>query len=1248
MRSISIVAGLLFVFSSLLAKPAYQEIAPGKYLLPGQIVVKLKPDVPNSSSSQAASRVFQKCQAQKVEKLFNHAKHSSRINVIDLSRIYQVDIPENVSVLQLCQELENDPAVEYAEPVILTRPHLVPNDSLYNLQSHLPQIQAEAAWDVAQGSPEVIIGIVDTGVDWDHPDLAGSVWRNEDEELDGTDTDGNGYIDDIRGWDWVSDITDVAPGEDGDVPDNNPMDFNGHGTHCSGLAAAITNNRTGVAGIGGGCKVMPLRIGWQNAAGDGLGNSTWMARAFVYAADNGAHVVNLSYGNSGKAIQDAALYAWQLGVVVVTSAGNDETDVSSDALDIFPFIVKVAAVDPYDRKAWYSNFGDWVTLSAPGGDHSPGLLSTYPDDDYQYASGTSMSSPVVCGLVGLVKSHFTEMTPAELVFQITGTTDAIDALNPNYPGLLGTGRINAYRALTETVVPDPDIKLKSFSFNDDRTGNQNGIIDIGETVEVVIELENLWGPAHNITAVFETDDPCISIENAVANLGTVHGIDDYAASQSTTNADEPFVISVDSLSLPHPIAAKLVLTGDHGFRQEFSMVLPIRPSILFVDDDSEEADPAPQDISDSYYAALSAANISVFHYNRNAEGAITQLDQYPTIIWGCEASSPGMIYVDYYFLEKYLDQGGNLFLAGQNLGWDFNDPASPVTNDGSKAFYTNYLHANYVTNASKHHTLASLPGDPIGGGLQISVNEPGRPAADQTPCEITPANGGVSIFDYPNGNSGAVRFAGDYRMVYFAFGGLEAITEADKRDEILRRTLDWLNGLQVDHRPLGDTENTTIDYPVNVSVKSTKAISRVELFWNPAGTLPFTQSLPMTALNDSTYQAFIPAQDSGTVVYTVYVENEVGYYSYKIHEFKIGSDAQAPVIAFDMPLMNTLDKFGPYHLNLTITDNQAVDTSKVWLFHAKKGTAFDSTKIQWINGNKFLGKFSANATYGDTIVYWVKARDISANQNMALSSQYEFGLGMDAFEDPTLAGWKVISGDWGLDSTQVAAGNFALTESPWRNLGPNELHILQLKSPLDLTTSASAMLLFQTQYNLQRNLAIGYVEVSADSGKTWEELYRVTGLRRTWGEVELSLQAYTGKQILLRLRVESKAGVGANFDGWYVDEMVLRADLPLAVSNDAGMTVPEQFILHQNYPNPFNPATHIRYGLPRAGRVTLVVFDLLGREVKTLLDQKQSAGFHQVVWDGTNHQGQLLSSGVYFYRITAGDFVQTRKMVWIK
>jgi hypothetical protein len=802
--------------------------------------------------------------------------------------------------------------------------------------------------------------------------------------------------------------------------------------------------------------------------------------------------------------------------------------------------------------------------------------------------------------------------------------------------------------VTEAVVPAPKINLKSYTFDDTNTGNSNGIIDIGETVAVMIELENLWGPAYHVTATFESDDWSITIENAVSNIGTVHGINDYAASQSTTNALEPFIISVDSMSLPHPISGKLILTGDNGFRREFSMVLPIRPSMLLVDDDSEDGAAAPEDISDSYYAALSAANISVFHYNRNAQGAITNFNQYPTVIWGCEASSPGMIYVDYYFLQKYLDNGGNLFLAGQNLGWDFNDPASPVTNDGSKAFFTNYLHANYVTNASKYHALTGQPGDPIGTGLQIMVNEPGRPAEEQTPCEITPANGGVSIFDYPNGNSGAVRYAGDYRMAYFAFGGLEAITEPEKRETILRNTLNWLNGLEVRQHPLGDTENTTTDYAVQAVVKSVKAISRAELFWNPAGTLPFTHKISMTALDDSTYQAFIPAQDSGKVIYTVYVENEVGYYSYKINEFKIGADTQAPAIAVEAPLMNTLDKFGPYHLNLTITDNQAVDTANVWVFYAKKGDACDSTQMNFMDGDKFSGQFSVKATYGDTVIYFVKARDASSNQNLSISPHFEFVLGMDSFEDATLAGWEVVSGDWGLDSTQVAAGNFALTESPWQNIGPNQLHILQLKSPLDLTTSASAMLVFQTQYNLQRNLAIGYVEVSSDTGNTWEELYRVTGLRRSWGAVELSLQAYAGKQILLRLRVESKAGVGTNFDGWYLDEMLLRAGLPLGVSANPAVAVPDQFVLRQNYPNPFNPATQMSYGLPKDSHVTLVIFDLLGREVKTLIDQKQSAGFHQVVWDGTGNQGQLLSSGVYFYRLESGSFAQTRKMVWIK
>lgn len=1253
MQKVTII--LILITGIMLSPVTHQVFAGTKQhtIVPGQIIIKLKTATEGAGRLQSAHPVFAQCQALDVKKLFGEHRFKFPVKsaLIGLDRIYEVKIPETASVEDLCRELNQQPGIAYAEPVYLCETHAVPNDSLYSEQYYLPQISAEEAWDVAGGDSSVIIAIVDTGVDWDHPDLAPIIWKNPNEVLDGTDTDLNGYIDDVRGWDFVTGVSDnAAAGEDGDEPDNNPMDFDGHGTHCSGLAAAVSNNLIGIASIGNGCRIMPLRVGYHTKNDKGLGNSSWMARAFIYAADNGASVVNLSFGNSGNAIRDAAEYAFMNGVVICSSAGNANVGVVGDALDGLPFIVTVAALDRHSQKSMYSNFGDWVTVSAPGGNHDPGLLSTVFNDTYEYYSGTSMSSPFTAGLFGLVKSQHPDWSPGQLMFQVVETADNIDDRNPNYVGQLGTGQINAYRALTETVNPLPKIEF-SYYLADSATGNANGIADIGENVQLVIELQNTWGTATNLTATLQFNDWAADLVQNTSQWGTFYGIEDLAQNK-ISNATEPFEITIDSLALPHRILATVALTADNGFLLMFPVVIPIQPTILFIDDDSSD-DSAPEDISRSYISVLDELGYSFDSWDymqQGIPGIPTGMGDYVSVVWGCEATIPSLDNNDRYRISKHLDAGGNLFLSGQDIGWDLCDEASENKMPFGVKFYNDILHAEYLADNSGDYGLTGVPGDPISDNLEISISPLSN--AEPSPDVIQPLEGGIPIFKYSDGSAGAMRYENDYRMVYFSFGGYEMISNPETRKTVMARTLNWLNGLEVHHKPLSDTENTTEDYEVKVIAKSaTSPLAKVEMYWDADGSLPFAHKTAMTALDDSTFQASIPAQDSGQVIYTIFVQNEAGFYhSYEFHTFKIGSDNSKPVISVEDPLSNTLDIFGPYNCQIKITDNQAVDTSSVWLFYGIKDAPLDSLKMTGISDDVYHASFPGKGTYGDTLTYYASAKDVASTPNYNIGEPETFILGHESFEDKTLRSWERSAEGWQVDTAFVRTGRYAITESPGRNLGPGEEHTIQLKSALDLSGTENAILVFWSRYNLHRNKAFGYVEVSQDSGSTWEEIYSATGIRRAWGEVAISLAGYIGQEnLLFRLRVTSAADANDRFDGWYVDDIQLRIDVPTQAEEAAlhGI-IPAEFSLLQNYPNPFNPATTIRYGLPKAAHVSLTIYNLLGQQVKALVNYKQKAGLHQIAWDGTNNAGQYLSSGLYFYKLETESFSRTRKMMWMK
>lgn len=348
-----------------------------------------------------------------------------------------------------------------------------PNDAQYTQMYQLNQgndrdMDAPEAWEVTVGNPDVILADCDTGVLYNHEDLINNIWINPGEDLDGDgvvmdpddmngiDNDGNGYVDDLIGWDFVSGGSAVWPGEDGNTQDNDPKDFNGHGTHTSGTIAAKTNNTVGVSGVAGGfgiseqgCKIMCLRQGWSfNDGGTENGQTTmsYVAQAFTYAYRNGATAINYSFGSSnGGGVEAATDSAVAHELVISASAGNSNVS-SFGYLQSRTDVLCVASTGSADTKSSFSNYGAAVDISAPGS-LIRSTVSNHYSPGYAIYSGTSMAAPQVVGQVGLIRSLNPNLTRQEVFDIIINTTDNIDALNPLYNGDLGSGRINLANSL---------------------------------------------------------------------------------------------------------------------------------------------------------------------------------------------------------------------------------------------------------------------------------------------------------------------------------------------------------------------------------------------------------------------------------------------------------------------------------------------------------------------------------------------------------------------------------------------------------------------------------------------------------------------------------------------------------------------------------------------------------------------------------------------------------------------------------
>lgn len=299
---------------------------------------------------------------------------------------------------------------EYTEPHYLymtneTSDVTIPNDALYSeYQWNLPSIETEKGWNISKGDEQVIIAVLDTGVQSNHPDLTGKI------------TKGINLIDETK----------------------DPDDDVGHGTHVSGIIGATVNNGEGVAGVSWYNKIMPVKV----LDSSGAGSTYSVAQGIIWAVDHGAKVINMSLGNYAKAdfLHDAIKYAYEHDVVMIAASGNDNTDRPGYPA-AYPEVFAVAATDSKKEKASFSNYGDYIDVAAPG----DSIASTYPGSQYAALSGTSMSTPHVAALAGLIRSINPELTNVE-VMEIMRKT-AIDLGTKGKDIYFGYGEIDVDKAL---------------------------------------------------------------------------------------------------------------------------------------------------------------------------------------------------------------------------------------------------------------------------------------------------------------------------------------------------------------------------------------------------------------------------------------------------------------------------------------------------------------------------------------------------------------------------------------------------------------------------------------------------------------------------------------------------------------------------------------------------------------------------------------------------------------------------------
>jgi len=774
------LAILLGLFGPVAAQAQDPQIQPGEVIVkfaPGtQLPMLTSRDGVLSTGLASLDRILTKYEIARAVQLFPHKSS-------ELGSIYELQFPDTYDSRMVAGELSGDEHLCYAVVRHLKQLCMEPNDPYFlnGEQWYLNIVQAPQAWDIVQADSSVIIAIVDSGVDFDHPDLWDNIWLNDGEDIDGdgritwkdwnyVDDDSNGYRDDFFGWDFGG-----QGGGDNDPNENAPV----HGTHCAGIAAAVTDNGIGVSGMAWSARIMAVK-----ANRDGEDNIRWGYEGILYAAENGADVISLSWGNTSTSAfeQEMIDSAYARGAIVVAAAGNDPGVSPPDTCWVhYPagneHVTAVAATDVNDRVTGWSYYGCWVDVAAPGS----AIYSTWWNDTYATLQGTSMSCPLVAGIAALLRMLDPDMDSDQFEAKMRHTSDDITVANPTYAGRIGGGRANAHAAVQSFTRP-------SLTLDDDVTildgeGNGDGRPDAGETVDWIMTLntEPTWQPAEQVRARISCQDDAITLLQDSSAFG------DIGPGQGGDNTGDPFRFSVAPGSEAHWTTFSIQIEdglGQYAAADTVEMLIG-RPDVLVVDDDGGN------DHQESLLGDLEYLSVVYDRWDVDADARIDpdELTRYTAVIWmtGDEMENT-LTPDDQASLSEFLDGGGHLFLSGENIGDEI----------GDSSFFSDVIMV-----AHRADTVSNLPpivegvgGDAVTDGALLFLWGSFGPIA--SPSGIEALGEAVEILTYQNDPqelAAAVRYQSPqgYRVVYFGFGyeGIRTAGSYTPSWAILEGILNW-------------------------------------------------------------------------------------------------------------------------------------------------------------------------------------------------------------------------------------------------------------------------------------------------------------------------------------------------------------------------------------------------------------------------------------------------------------------------
>jgi len=651
------------------AVPVARDNNGGQYIT-DRFVITIKPGVAplvvNTMISGQVytgnSRIDLLCAQNKVKSVELFYDHPVRNPILRslVERIYIFHIDPKLDARDVYANFAVCDDIETSDLYIVPEIFFTPNDPQISQQWALAKVNATQAWDVVHGdtTKRVIIAIDDTGVYFNNPDLQANIWINTPEDINhngifdagdinGQDEDGNSYNDDVVGWDLGT-------------ADNNPEEEEPtHGTHVAGCASEVTNNGIGGAGLGYSAKIMCVKV--ANASGQ----LTQGYQGLVYAADNGAHIINCSWGSPSSSSYglNVCNYVNSIGVLIVCAAGNDDywTPPYINYPSYYTSCFAVASSSPEDIKSSFSNYGAWVDISAPGQD----IYTTYGPTGYTTLSGTSMASPIVAGLAALLKAQNPSWQNTDIVARLQATAVDIDSLNPSYQGMLGAGRIDAYAALALGRYPNFALVSHGETLISD---DGDGVVNPGESISVRVTLINYWATGHNVVAKLRAPAG-ITVTDSISNFGTFDG--DGA---TRDNSSDLFALTFDQAIVPGQYGLTLSISSDDPSYREIEF--PVRVTL--------EKAHFPMSLSESI-----ESNPLIFDIN---------FDGIKEIIIGCNDNKVYAIEPDGSNLTGWPVEGIDDFSAGAAVGdLEHDGDYEVVANTKNGAIYAWHANGTLVT-----------------------------------------------------------------------------------------------------------------------------------------------------------------------------------------------------------------------------------------------------------------------------------------------------------------------------------------------------------------------------------------------------------------------------------------------------------------------------------------------------------------------------------------------------------------------